>query len=85
MAVPFVKLSPLVRVIQTVNDNLHQQAATLFKALFVDLTPFDGTMPPNWTISTLGDATEMGAGGDKPKESSPVKHLCVHIPFTRMV
>ena len=30
-------------------------------------------MPPNWTISTLGDATEMGAGGDKPKESSPVK------------
>lgn len=58
---------------QKINDNLHQQAATLFKALFVDLTPFDGTMPPNWTISTLGDATEMGAGGDKPKESSPVK------------
>lgn len=58
---------------QELNDNLHQQAATLFKALFVDLTPFDGTMPPNWTISTLGDATEMGAGGDKPKESSPVK------------
>lgn len=58
---------------EQLNDNLHQQAATLFKALFVDLTPFDGTMPPNWTISTLGDATEMGAGGDKPKESSPVK------------
>jgi len=58
---------------ERINDNLHQQAATLFKALFVDLTPFDGTMPPNWTISTLGDATEMGAGGDKPKESSPVK------------
>lgn len=58
---------------EEINDNLHQQAATLFKALFVDLTLFDGTMPPNWTISTLGDATEMGAGGDKPKESSPVK------------
>lgn len=58
---------------ERINDNLEQQAATLFKALFVDLTPFDGTMPPNWTISTLGDATEMGAGGDKPKESSPVK------------
>ena len=58
---------------EQLNDNLHQQAATLFKALFVDLTPFDGTMLPNWTISTLGDATEMGAGGDKPKESSPVK------------
>ena len=56
-----------------VNDNLQQQAATLFKALFVDHAPFDGTMPPNLTISTLGDVTEMGAGGDKPKESSPVK------------
>ena len=56
-----------------INDNLQQQAATLFKALFVDHAPFDGTMPPNWTISTLGDVTEMGAGGDKPKESSPVK------------
>lgn len=69
-------LSSLDAKIETnkkINDNLHQQAATLFKALFVDLTPFDGTMPPNWTISTLGDATEMGAGGDKPKESSPVK------------
>lgn len=66
-------LDAKIEVNQRINDNLHQQAATLFKALFVDLTPFDGTMPPNWTISTLGDATEMGAGGDKPKESSPVK------------
>lgn len=66
-------LDDKIEINQKINDNLHQQAATLFKALFVDLTPFDGTMPPNWTISTLGDATEMGAGGDKPKESSPVK------------
>ena len=56
-----------------INENLEQQATTLFKALFVDLAPFDGTTPPNWTISTLGDVTEMGAGGDKPKEFSPVK------------
>ena len=34
MAVPFVKLSPLVRVIQTVNDNLQQQAAALFSSLY---------------------------------------------------
>ena len=36
MAVPFVKLSPLVRVIQTVNDNLEQQLRTIFKAEFTD-------------------------------------------------
>ena len=64
-----------------INDNLQQQAATLFKALFVDFVPFDGTMPPNWTISTLGDATEMGAGGDKPKESSPVKTTLCPYPI----
>jgi len=34
VAVPFVKLSPLVRVIQTVNDNLQQQAAALFSSLY---------------------------------------------------
>ena len=62
-----------IEVNDAIKDNLQQQAATLFKALFVDHAPFDGTMPPNWTISTLGDVPEMGAGGDKPKESSPVK------------
>lgn len=36
VAVPFVKLSPLVRVIQTVNDNLQQQLRTIFKAEFTD-------------------------------------------------
>ena len=34
MAVPFVELSPLVRVIQTVNDNLQQQAAAFFSSLY---------------------------------------------------
>lgn len=34
MAVPFVKLSPLVRVIQTVNDNLQQQASALFSSFY---------------------------------------------------
>ena len=64
-----------------INENLQQQAATLFKALFVDLAPFDGTMPPNWTISTLGDVTEMSAGGDKPKESSPIKTPLYRYPI----
>ena len=67
------RIDDKIEINRRINDNLEQQATTLFKALFVDLAPFDGTMPPNWTISTLGDVTEMGAGGDKPKEFSPVK------------
>ena len=69
-------LEPIDSKIETnkqINDNLEQQAATLFKSLFVDFAPFDGAMPPNWTISTLGDVTEMSAGGDKPKEFSRFK------------
>lgn len=73
IAATLSSLDDKIETNQKINDHLEQQAATLFKALFVDLAPFDGTMPPNWTISTLGDVTEMGAGGDKPKESSPVK------------
>ena len=38
MAVPFVNLSPLVRVIKTINDNLQRQVMTLFGRMFVDIS-----------------------------------------------
>ena len=44
VAVPFVKLSPLVRVIQTVNDNLQQQAFVLFDKLMIDADNNDCTL-----------------------------------------
>ena len=58
-----------------INDNLEQQTQAIFKSWFVNFEPFNGIMPYNWAACTLGDITEMGAGGDKPKESSPVKTL----------
>ena len=30
-------------------------------------------MPNDWTIKTLGEVSIMGAGGDKPKNSTSVK------------
>lgn len=56
-----------------INDNLQQQAETIFRSWFVDFEPYNGVMPSEWQISTLGEATEMGAGGDKPKTFSAVK------------
>ena len=56
-----------------INDNLQQQAETLFKAWFIDFAPFDGIKPNNWVVYTLGEVTEMGAGGDKPKNTSKIK------------
>ncbi len=58
---------------QKINDNLEQQVMALFRSWFVDYSPFGGTMPLDWNISSLGEATEMGAGGDKPKITSPTK------------
>ena len=44
VAVPFVKLSPLVRVIQTVNDNLQQQAFSVFDNLIANAENNDYTV-----------------------------------------
>lgn len=38
-----------------------------------DWIPFDRKMPDSWSVSTLGDVTDMGAGGDKPKTTSHLK------------
>ncbi|MCD7823907.1 MAG: restriction endonuclease subunit S [Oscillospiraceae bacterium] len=58
---------------EQINKNLEEQAQALFKSWFVDFEPFGGVMPEGCYSSTLGDVTEMGAGGDKPKISSNVK------------
>ena len=56
-----------------INDNLQQQAETLFKAWFTDFDPFDNIKPNSWEVYTLGEVTEIGAGGDKPKNTSKTK------------
>ena len=64
-----------------INENLEQQAQTIFKAWFVDFEPFDGTMPDTWQLRTLGNVTKMSAGGDKPKNTSDVKTDKYSIPI----
>lgn len=45
----------------------------MFKAWFIELKPFGGSVPTDWTYSSLGEVSDMGAGGDKPEKVSPVK------------
>nr|WP_110436549.1 restriction endonuclease subunit S [Butyricicoccus sp. GAM44] len=60
-----------------INDNLLQQAQALFKSWFVDFEPFNNQKPSDWSVSTLGNVSIMGAGGDKPQNVSPIKsNLC---------
>lgn len=55
-----------------INENLEQQAQALFKAWFVDFEPFSGVMPEDWKITTLGEISEMSAGGDKPRNATEI-------------
>ncbi|MBP3817830.1 MAG: restriction endonuclease subunit S [Butyrivibrio sp.] len=52
-----------------INDNLLQQAETLFKDRFLN----NDSLPDGWKIQTLGDVSDMTAGGDKPKTISDSK------------
>lgn len=56
-----------------INNNLEQQAQAIFKSWFIDLEPFSNRKPSDWSISTLGNVSIMGAGGDKPQNVSPIK------------
>lgn len=58
---------------ESINKNLEQQAQALFKSWFVDFEPFSNRKPSDWSVSTLGNVSIMGAGGDKPQNVSPIK------------
>lgn len=41
-----------------INNNLEQQAQSLFKSWFVDFEPFGGTMPDDWKVGNLLDIAD---------------------------
>lgn len=45
-----------------INNNLDQQAQTLFKSWFVDFEPFNGTMPSDWEIVPLEKIADFQNG-----------------------
>ena len=58
---------------ERINNNLEQQAKAIFKSWFIDFEPFSNQKPNDWSISTLGNVSIMGAGGDKPQNVSQIK------------
>ena len=50
-----------------INENLEQQAQTLFKAWFVDFEPFGSVMPDDWKNVTIEDITSLVSRGIAPK------------------
>ena len=50
-------LDDKIELNNAINNNLEQQAQSLFKAWFVDYEPFDGIQPDGWINTTLGKVT----------------------------
>lgn len=48
-------LDEKIAINREINDNLQQQARTLYKSWFVDFEPFDKRMPDLWKIGKLKD------------------------------
>ena len=66
---------------QKINSNLEQQAQAIFKSWFVDYEPFGGVMPSDWQVSTLGEISDMSAGGDKPDIASDIETENCRVPI----
>lgn len=66
-------LDEKIRKNTEINSNLEQQAEAIFKSWFIDFEPFSNQKPNDWSVSTLGNVSIMGAGGDKPQNVSPIK------------
>ena len=45
-----------------INNNLGQQAQTLFKSWFIDFEPFGGTMPEDWKVGKLEELVDFTNG-----------------------
>ena len=56
-----------------INNNLEQQAQAIFKSWFIGFEPFSNRKPSDWSVSTLGNVSIMGAGGDKPQNVSLIR------------
>ena len=44
-----------IEVNNEINKNLFEQAQALYKDRFIDLTPFDGSMPSDWHLGTVSE------------------------------
>lgn len=52
-------LDDKIKCNEVINENLLQQAQTLYKERFVDMRPFDGVMPADWHLGTVKEIIEL--------------------------
>ena len=63
---------------QKINDNLMQQAVTIFKLWFVEYSPFDGIEPKEWETVNLEKITSLISRGIAPKYSDNSDQIVIN-------
>ena len=63
---------------ESINDNLQQQAAAIFRSWFVDCAPFGGKTPDEWENVTLEDITALVSRGITPKYADDTDQIVIN-------
>lgn len=71
-------LDEKIAVNQKINDNLMQQAVTIFKSWFVEYSPFDGIEPKEWETVNLEKITSLISRGIAPKYSDNSDQIVIN-------
>ena len=63
-------ISDRININRKINENLLQQASTIYKAWFDDFIPFDGICPAEWEQGVLSDIADITSGKRPPMKSA---------------
>lgn len=65
--------------VTNINNNLEQQARSLFKSWFVDYNPFGNTMPSNWKNGKLKDILKLKRQSIKAGSNTVLPYLPIDV------
>lgn len=71
-------LDEKIAINRAINDNLEQQAVTIFKSWFVEYSPFDGIEPKEWETVNLEKITSLISRGIAPKYSDNSDQIVIN-------
>ncbi len=70
-----------IRLNTEINENLLQQAQALYKDRFIDMNPFNGTMPMDWHQGTVSEIVELHDSKRIPLSSRERADLAKVYPY----
>ena len=62
-----------------INRNLSEQAQSLFKSWFIQLDPFNGEVPENWSKGMLKDILQLRKDGTKVGKNTELPYLPIDV------